>query len=255
MDAEQVWKLWRRLLRDETLQQQLYDAQGATQWLEHFPDDERAILQAYASQFERVKWFVENYQFRLVNSFINALETGAPLTLRALLNIGLDLPALSKAFLRQQNWFDYGPRVYGYCDAALGFMLERQELAPYPQIRDLMGLERECVRLYTGLVEISAVVPGHYQRTDGARIYQSRYALSHWLRDKSLLGRSSPEETRTHPGVFAQPRGPPQIHAHQPARGAPVSMPGATAVARHLDADAELRRRRATQRRRPGIAR
>ena len=89
MDAEQVWKLWRRLLRDETLQQQLFQAQGATQWLQHFPEDERTILQAYAGQFDRVKWFVENYQFRLVNSFTNALETGAPLTLRALINIGL----------------------------------------------------------------------------------------------------------------------------------------------------------------------
>jgi hypothetical protein len=202
MDAEQVWKLWRRLLRDETLQQQLYEAQGATQWLQNFPKDEREILQAYASQFERVKWFVENYQFRLVNSFINALETGAPLTLRALLNIGLDLPTLSKAFLRQQEWFDYGPRVYGYCDAALGFLLERQELADYPQIRDLMGLERECVRLYTGLVEASAAVPGHYQRTDGARIYLSSYALSQWLRDKSLLGRSRLEETNQHILVY-----------------------------------------------------
>jgi len=30
-----------------------------------FPDNEWVILQAYASQFERVKWFVENYQFSL----------------------------------------------------------------------------------------------------------------------------------------------------------------------------------------------
>lgn len=202
MDAEQVWKLWRRLLRDETLQQKLYEAQGATQWLQHFPDDERAILQAYASQFERVKWFVENYQFRMVNSFINALETGAPLTLRALLNIGLDLPVVSKAFLRQQEWFDYGPKVYGYCDAVLGFLLKHQELNDYPQIRDLMGLERECVRLYTGLLEASAIVPGHYQRIGGARIYQSRYALSHWLRDKTLLGRSCPEGTCQHILVY-----------------------------------------------------
>ncbi|MBT9569575.1 MAG: hypothetical protein IV106_00365 [Pseudomonas umsongensis] len=202
MDAEQVWRLWRRLLRDEMLQQQLYEAQGAIEWLQNFPDNERAILHTYASQFERVKWFVENYQFRLVNSFINALETGAPLTLRALINIGLDLPTLSKAFLRQQKWFDYGPRVYGYCDAVLDFLLERQELADYPQIRDLIGLERECVHLYTGLVKASAVVPGQYQRTDSARIYQSSYALSQWLRDKSLLGRSSPEGTSQHILVY-----------------------------------------------------
>ncbi|MGX0891234.1 hypothetical protein AB7M22_003242 [Pseudomonas sp. ADAK2 TE3594] len=202
MDAEKVWKLWRRLLRDETLQQQLFQAQGATEWLQHFSDDERTILQAYASQFERVKWFVENYQFRLVNSFINALETGAPLTLRALLNIGLDLPTLSRTFLRQQEWFDYGPKVYGYCDAALGFLLERQELADYPQIQDLIGLERECVHLYTGLMESDAVVQGHYQRTANARLYQSRYALSQWLRDKSQLGRSSLEETGQHILVY-----------------------------------------------------
>lgn len=196
MDAEKVWKLWRRLLRDEKLQQQLYEVKGPSQWLQHFPDEEQAILHTYACQFERVKWFIENYQFRLVNSFINALETGAPLTLRALLNIGLDLRALSKAFLRQHEWFDYGPRVYGYCDSALGFLLERQELVNYPQIRDLIGLERECTRLYTGLLEASTVVPGHYQRTENARIYHSRYELSQWLRDKSLLGRSSPEEAR-----------------------------------------------------------
>ncbi|MNP70587.1 hypothetical protein D3C76_1668410 [compost metagenome] len=46
------------------------------------------------------------------------------------------------------------------------------------------------------------MVPGHYQRTDGARIYQSSYALSQWLRDKSLLGRSSPEGTSQHILVY-----------------------------------------------------
>ncbi|SFP03802.1 hypothetical protein SAMN03159304_05851 [Pseudomonas sp. NFACC24-1] len=202
MDAEQVWKLWRRLLRDETLQQHLFQAQGATQWLQHFPEDERTILQAYAGQFDRVKWFVENYQFRLVNSFTNALETGAPLTLRALINIGLDLPTLSRTFLREQDWFDFGPMVYGYCDAVLGFLLERQELADYPEIRDLIGLERECVHLYTGLMDVAAPVPGHYQRTAQARLHHSCFALSHWLRDKSQLGRGPLEQTCEHILVY-----------------------------------------------------
>lgn len=203
MDAEQVWKLWRRLLRDETLQQQLFQAQGATQWLQHFPEDERTILEAYAGQFDRVKWFVENYQFRLVNSFTNALETGAPLTLRALINIGLDLPALSRTFLREQDWFDFGPRVYSYCDAVLGFLLGCQELAEYPEIRDLIELERECVHLYTGLMDNAAApVPGCYQRTAQARLHQSRFALSHWLRDKSQLGRGALEQTCEHILVY-----------------------------------------------------
>ncbi|KMN09586.1 hypothetical protein GHO40_26620 [Pseudomonas helleri] len=195
MDAEQVWTLWRRLLRDETMQQQMYQAEGATQWLDGLSDDERVIMLTYASQFENVKWLVENYQFRLINSFINALDTGAPLTLRALLNIGLDLPTLSKEFLRKHAWFDYGPKVYGYCDAVLCYLLEHPKLSDYPEIHDLMRLEREGVRLYTGLVQARALIPEQYQRADSARVYQSRYTLSHWLRDKHHLGISSLEES------------------------------------------------------------
>ncbi|MCG8294971.1 MULTISPECIES: hypothetical protein [Pseudomonas] len=190
MDAEQVWKLWRRLLRDEALQERLFQARGASEWLAGFAENERAILQAYGDQFERVKWFVENYQFRLVNSFINALETGAPLTLRALLNLGFDLPVLSRTFLREKEWFDYGPKVYSYCDAALEFLLGRAELQEHPCLRDLIGLERECVALYRGLLAPQTTTPDHYQRTCSARLYTSTYALSTWLRDKGQLGLS-----------------------------------------------------------------
>ncbi|MFJ4143708.1 hypothetical protein [Pseudomonas sp. NPDC089734] len=197
MEAEQVWKLWRRLLRDENLQAQLFSASGATQWLEHFNTAERTILSAYAQQFDRVKWFVENYQFRLINSFLNALETGAPLTLRALLHIGLDLNAQSKAFLRYKEWLDYGPRVYTYCDDALGFLAEAAELQDYPEILDMMRLERESVRLYLGLVNPREIEPdSRYQRTPMARVYQTRHALSTWMRQKDQLGLTRlPEKT------------------------------------------------------------
>lgn len=235
MDAEQVWRLWRRLLRDETLQKQLFGAQGTTQWLQHFAHNDRTILEAYASEFGRVRWFVENYQFRLVNSFINALETGAPLTLRALLNVGLDLPTLSKAFLREQAWFDYGPRVYSYCDAALGFLLRCDELSGHPQIRDLIGLERECVALYTGMLKVDSVAHGCYQRTRSARVYRSQHALSIWLRDKSQLGHGTltlsnqdiliylPTPTARHKFALISPRAASLYHFLEQPRS-PASM-------------------------------
>ncbi|GFM81617.1 hypothetical protein PSCICN_23090 [Pseudomonas cichorii] len=197
MEAEQVWKLWRRLLRDENLQAQLFSASGATQWLEGFNSSDCKILSVYAQQFDRVKWFVENYQFRLINSFLNALETGAPLSLRALLHIGLDLNVQSKAFLRHKEWLDYGPRVYTYCEDALDFLAEVEELQAYPEILDMMRLERESVRLYRGLVNPQELQPDNcYQRTPTARVYETRYALSGWLRQKDQLGLSRlPEKT------------------------------------------------------------
>ncbi|MGN2437527.1 hypothetical protein [Pseudomonas syringae] len=197
MEAEQVWKLWRRVLRDERLQAQLFSATDAGHWLSGFSKSESEILSVYAQQFDRVKWFVENYQFRLVNSFLNALETGAPLSLRALLHINVDLNAQSKAFLRDRQWRDYGPQVYTYCDDVLGFLAEADELQGYPEILDLMRLERESVRLYRGLVDPESLpADNRYHRTSMARLYETRFALSGWLRQKDQLGLTRlPENT------------------------------------------------------------
>lgn len=197
MDAEIAWHTWRKILRDESLQQQLIAQNWQPSEGDTFAPEEQEVIAAYAENIDRAKWFIENYQFRLVNSFINALETGAPLTLRALLNSGIDMPELSRQFLRAHQWHDYGPRVYSYCRDALQWLMQTSEdwALPDPLV-DLLGLESQVVSLYLSLQhgqprpEIDA---GCYSQTGMARIYRSQFRLSQWLRDKKSLGLTWPE--------------------------------------------------------------
>ncbi|MHA1066990.1 hypothetical protein ACR9GP_24390 [Enterobacter ludwigii] len=197
MDAKIAWYTWRKILRNEALQQQLFDRRWQAGVCEYYTPEEQEVIAAYAENIDRAKWFIENYQFRLVNSFINALENGAPLTLRALLHSGVDIPTLSRAFLKVQQWHDYGPQVYSYCrDILLWLRSEPLPLAIPEPVLDLMGLEGEGVALYLSLKE---GVPDSgsddgYTQTGMARLYQSRFRLSQWLRDKKSLGLTMPPE-------------------------------------------------------------
>jgi len=195
MDAKTVWQTWRKILRDETLQQHLLTQQWP-QPCDHFTSAEQEVITAYAHNIDRAKWFIENYQFRLVNSFINALETGAPLTLRALMNCGMDISELSREFLRAYDWHDYGPRVYSYCKDVLGWLISSQErLGLSDALKDLMGLESQVVALYLSLATNSKPILARkegYAQSGMARLYYSRFRLSQWLRDKKSLGLTMP---------------------------------------------------------------
>lgn len=197
MDAKIAWHTWRKILRDETLQQQLIDHQWQAQACDTFTPEEQAVIAAYAENIDRAKWFIENYQFRLVNSFINALENGAPLTLRALLNNGVDIARLSREFLRAHHWHDYGPRVYGYCRDILNWLMAAKQSWGWTEAQvDLMGLEYEVVSLYLSLQHGAPTRVGEqrYVPTGMARLYRSRFRLSQWLRDKKTLGLVQPPE-------------------------------------------------------------
>ncbi|CAM2171617.1 hypothetical protein PSAC2689_10583 [Paraburkholderia sacchari] len=130
MNPQVVWHVWRRIMREPELQNALFSPDEHARSLDRFgfTQDECDAAWAYARQGDRAKWFVTNYRFRLTNSFLNALETGAPLTLRALLGRGADIPALSRAFLDRHAWKDYGPYVHAYCLDALRFLSEQPDV-------------------------------------------------------------------------------------------------------------------------------
>lgn len=196
MDAKLVWHTWRKILRDEMLQQRVFDPAWSGANDTSLSPAEQDVIAAYADSRDRAKWFIENYQFRLVNSFINALETGAPLTLRALLNSGFEMAELSHRFLRQHHWHDYGPRVYQYGSEALDWLIEKQHLLGLSAaLVDLIWLEKTTVTLYLSLQNRPGLVTAgraEYQQSGMARLYRSRYQLTNWLRDKKSLGLQEP---------------------------------------------------------------
>jgi hypothetical protein len=197
MNAQVVWNVWRRILREPELQHVLFTPGDAPPELARFGLDasQREVALAYAQQGDRAQWFVTNYRFRLANSFLNALETGAPLTLRALLGNGVDLMALSHAFLDRHEWKDYGPYVYTYCRDALRFVAEQPEVAGLAGFLDLLALERQAVDWMIELGSASQLSGaashgvGTLERTTLARYHCSSSRLSNWLRDKTQLGK------------------------------------------------------------------
>lgn len=206
MNPQIVWQVWRRIMREPDLQHALFDAAGEKCDLAFFgfSDAEREAAMAYANGADRAKWFVVNYRYRLANSFLNALETGAPLVLRALLAKGFDLRILGEEFLDRHGWKDYGPYVYTYCKDALRFLSEHVVTETPNGLRHLIGLEQTVVELLISLGASPQVARSGntLARTPNARHYRSDVRLSVWMREKKLLGKADLVNGTEHYLVF-----------------------------------------------------
>lgn len=195
MDAQTTWHVWRRILREPRLQEAMEQEDWSRRARAEFglTETEARIADEYAKQLDRARWFIINYRFRLGNSLLNALETGAPLTLRALLAKKVDLKALAQTFLDEQGWRDYGPFVYTYCADVLTFLTTREVSEKPEGLRDLIGLEKTVLDLLRALASNESKTPAANQElrpSPYARLYKSAHRLSLWLRDKSMLGRT-----------------------------------------------------------------
>jgi hypothetical protein len=209
MQAQSVWNVWRRILREESLQQALFDPpdgklqEDALLSVYGLRNDELTAACSYAEQADRAKWFVLNYRFRLANSFLNALEVGAPLVLRTLLNKGVDVNQLGCEFLDRHRWKDFGPYVYTYCAEALMFLECHEVSKEIKGFRDLIGLENIVITL---MRDLSTLPPypsaeaqlGLLRLSPYAYRYSSDHHLSPVLRNKNILGHIDFEKLPNH---------------------------------------------------------
>ncbi len=204
MNPQVVWHVWRRIMRDTDLQHALFEEGGANLVRFGLAGEAHEAALAYSREADRAKWFVLNYRYRLANSFLNALETGAPLVLRSLLARGFELRVLGEQFLNLRGWKDYGPYVHAYCGDALQFLATHQATEAPRGLRQLIGLENTVVQLLIGL----AALPGPstdtdmLRRTPMARYFQSDVQLSVWMRDKKQLGKTDLPEGTEHYLVY-----------------------------------------------------
>jgi hypothetical protein len=191
-------------MRDTDLQHALFEEGGANLVRFGLAGEAHEAALAYSREADRAKWFVLNYRYRLANSFLNALETGAPLVLRSLLARGFELRVLGEQFLNLRGWKDYGPYVHAYCGDALQFLATHQATEAPRGLRQLIGLENTVVQLLIGL----AALPGPstdtdmLRRTPMARYFQSDVQLSVWMRDKKQLGKTDLPEGTEHYLVY-----------------------------------------------------
>lgn len=196
LPAATVYATWRRILREPPLADAMFDPAVDDETLGRrfgLDEDGIAAVRAYAATPKPTRMFILNYRFRMTGSVQNALETAAPLTMRALKGKGLDLRMLAEGFLQADHWQDDGPFVVGYCARILDHLADHPDTGSPAGLRDLIALDRATAGLLMRLADTPpepAVPAGHVGLTGRAVAVTTSHDLAPWLRSAAALGRA-----------------------------------------------------------------
>jgi hypothetical protein len=196
MDAQTVWNVWRRILREDGFYGRLFSDSDDKLSKDFFLNEkELEIAKIYASTPQQTQYFITNYRFRLSNSFINALDTGSPLTLQSLLAKNVSITDLSRQFFDEVKWRDYGPNVLTLCSDILRFLKSNIITSKPEGFRSLIDLESSSIDLLRKLASQSPAIQfNHVVKPDQAvsnknsMTVKVAHILTPWLKDKLLLG-------------------------------------------------------------------
>ncbi|MFK0195317.1 hypothetical protein [Kitasatospora sp. NPDC090308] len=149
MKAEHTWRLWRRVLREPALADAVVagDVRARAAELGLTPA-ETEIAAVYAENGPGVQWAVDAYRYRLLRVTRAAVAEGAPLTARALRQLGHDPDALVTDYVTATGWADRGPYVYTVTAEYLHRLDRTLPTGPSTAaLRDVLRLERTAAEL------------------------------------------------------------------------------------------------------------
>lgn len=212
MQAEKVWQVWRRIMREAPLAEAVHSGAVLERaWELGLGEEEARIAGAYADSGKRAEWFVTNYRYRLVSSVGYALETCAPLTWRVLMAHDFEPRELGERVLDGIGWQDDGPFVYRMTARILAFL--DRELSPNVHgLADTIAVDRASVALIRTLSTApeesplrssgrldEAAIEKHASASDEAplvctgmgAIAKTAHQLSDWLRKPAAIGREA----------------------------------------------------------------
>lgn len=217
-DAEHIWRIWRRILREPPLQAAMFAADSEDRLAALGLDEtERAVAGYYARHPAGTRFFITNYRFRMRSSFVHAIETTAPLTHRLLLAHRVDIDALAEEFLASVGWFDHGPWVFTYGGRILRYLVQKPALADLPGLRELVAIERAGIEVTIAASASDGVPPppgspdgvpppgnpataadgratgappGRYRLAGPVRAVRTEIDITEWLRDSRSIGRT-----------------------------------------------------------------
>lgn len=205
MEAEQVWKVWRRLLREPALYDRLFlpDFSAAAASFGLSPEETRIVME-YARTPEAVRWGVETYRYRLVSGVLYSVSAGAPMTWKLLAASGQDLRASAQEHLEATGWEDDGPFLYRKCSRYLEHVARQAWARAVPCLADTLALEARVLELTRRVASApSPPWPAPAQRAapaewSGATFRQTgtgvlvstEHQLTPWLMDPSQVGQA-----------------------------------------------------------------
>ncbi|NOK33333.1 hypothetical protein D7W79_01295 [Corallococcus exercitus] len=218
MEADQVWRVWRRLLREPRLSERIFQpgfVEEAAAW--GLSAEEARIAAAYGASPEGTRWALETYRFRLVTSTNHAVAYCAPLTYGVLKRLEPDLREAARLYLDSIGWVDDGPFHYRACARYLDYLAARLPQRGGPGVQDILRLESCTVALLRSLAEAppsqwrpsterevpaSALPQACFVRTGTGAVVTTEYTLTPWLQDPSEILASQLEARPQHLLVY-----------------------------------------------------
>ena len=203
MDAEKVYRLWQRVLRD----QEYGDAILAPDGRERLADlgldaDEQAIALALHEHREAAYWPREGYRYRVISGAHGALLGYAPLTARLLTAHSVDLRELATRFAATTGWRDDGPYAYRSCLDFLAYLETNDAALPaIAELRDAVALDAATCHLLRRVATLppdqrqAAAQPGElragqrYRRSPSTAAIVVEHAISAWLEQADAIGK------------------------------------------------------------------
>ncbi|MFD7657760.1 hypothetical protein ACFV4N_27620 [Actinosynnema sp. NPDC059797] len=193
LDARTVWNAWRRVMREDAIQDAMFSGALAERAGELGLDpEEREVVERYATTPAGTRFFIASFRYRMSSSFVNALETAAPLTHRLLLANGADVGALGEEFLDSVGWRDFGPYVYTYGGEVLRFLRDHPDAGRLHGLADLVAIELAAVGVTiaaSGTAPDFTPTPGAYRASSAVTSVTTALDVSGWLRAGARLGR------------------------------------------------------------------
>ncbi|NUT50387.1 MAG: hypothetical protein HOV94_24235 [Saccharothrix sp.] len=190
LDARTVWHAWRRVMREDAVQEAMFAGTLADRAGElGLSPAEREVVEAYATTPAGTRFFIESFRFRMASSFVNALETAAPLTHRLMRTHQVDIDALAVGFLESVGWRDYGPYVYTYGRDVLDFLVDHPEVGALRGLPDVVAIERAAVEITIGSSETApdfTPLAGRYRTSDVVTTVTTGLDVSGMLRSGSV---------------------------------------------------------------------
>jgi hypothetical protein len=190
LDARTVWHAWRRVMREDAVQDAMFSGTLAERADElGLSPAEREVVEAYATTPAGTRFFIESFRFRMASSFLNALETAAPLTHRLMRTHQVDLDALGAEFLESVGWRDFGPYVYTYGREVLHFLLAHPRMSALRGLPDVVAIELAAVEITIASSETApdfTPLAGRYRASSVVTSVTTRLDVSGMLRSGSV---------------------------------------------------------------------
>ena len=195
LDAQTVWHAWRRIMRDDSVQEAMFSGSLAERAAElELSPAELEVAECYAASPAGTRFFIAGFRYRMASSFLNALETAAPLTHRLMRANGIEIEALGTEFLESVGWRDFGPYVHTYGAEVLGFLCAHPVVGALRGLTDLAALELAAVRLTIAAAERApdfTPVPGRYRASDAVSFVTTELDVSPLLRGEREVAAGS----------------------------------------------------------------